>query len=67
MFAKIQTVVDRIRGRGFESSTNPQPKAEAGYDDSGMPIPRCEAEELQMRFHLSPHLHGDIPAGLHNN
>ena len=67
MFAKIQTVVDRVRGRGLESSVNSQPKAGAGYNDSGMPIPQCEAEDLQMRFHLTPCLHGDIPNGLHNN
>jgi len=67
MFAKAQTVVDRIRGRDSESSANPRSETRAGYDDSGMPIPQCRTEELQMRFHLTPCLHGDIPNGLHNN
>ena len=36
-------------------------------DKEGKPIPQNRQEELQMRFHLTPHLYHDLPAGLHNN
>jgi hypothetical protein len=36
-------------------------------DKEGRPIPRNRQEELQLRFHLTPRLHGDLPNGLHNN
>jgi hypothetical protein len=37
------------------------------FDKEGRPIPQNRQEELQMRFHLTPRLHADIPNGLHNN
>jgi len=36
-------------------------------DKEGRPIPQNRQEELQMRFHLTPRLHGDLPNGLHDN
>jgi len=36
-------------------------------DKEGRPIPRNRQEELQMKFHLTPRLHGDLSNGLHNN
>ncbi len=63
MFGRITKVLER----NPESCTDPQPIAEAAYDDLGMPIPQCKAEELQMRFHMTPRLHQELPDGLHNN
>ena len=37
------------------------------FDKEGRPIPRNRQEELQMRFHLTPRLHGDLANDLHNN
>jgi len=65
MFNGVIRLIDRVRGRQSESCTKVLERRE--YDDSGMPIPRCKAEELQMRYHLSPRFHHDLPAGLHNN
>jgi hypothetical protein len=36
-------------------------------DGEGRPVPRNRQEELQMRFHLTPRLHRDLPGGQHNN
>ena len=65
MFNGVIRLIDRVRGQRSEPCTKVLERR--GYDDSGMPIPRCKAEELQMRYHLSPRLHHDLPAGLHNN
>ena len=58
-------LIDRVRRQRSESCTKVPERRE--YDDSGMPIPQCEAEKLQMRFHMTPRLHAAIPGGLHNN